>query len=87
MLGDRPAAEDVVQDAFGALYRRWAHLSDPDKALTYLRSSVLNGCRSELRRRIRRERHAAAGTVAPDSARRCACPSPPGPRACAGPGR
>jgi RNA polymerase sigma-70 factor (sigma-E family) len=51
MLGDRAAAEDVVQDAFGGLYRRWSHLSDKDKALQYVRSSILNGCRTVLRRR------------------------------------
>jgi len=50
MLGDRPGAEDVVQEAFCALYRRWEHLADPDRALAYVRSSVLNGCRSSLRR-------------------------------------
>jgi RNA polymerase sigma-70 factor (sigma-E family) len=51
MLGDRPSAEDVVQDAFFGLYRNWAGLADPDRALAYVRSSVLNGCRSALRRR------------------------------------
>jgi RNA polymerase sigma-70 factor (sigma-E family) len=51
MLGDRPAAEDVVQEAFGGLYRRWDRLSDVDRALQYVRSSVLNGCRSARRRR------------------------------------
>jgi RNA polymerase sigma-70 factor (sigma-E family) len=51
MLGDRPAAEDVVQDAFFGLYRNWARLADHDRALAYVRSSVLNGCRSALRRR------------------------------------
>lgn len=50
MLGDRGAAEDIVQEAFSGLYRRWAHLSDHDKALSYVRSSVLNACRSALRR-------------------------------------
>src|ERR1700744_1301979 len=50
MLGDRPGAEDVVQEAFCGLYRRWEHLADPDRALAYVRSSVLNGCRSSLRR-------------------------------------
>ena len=50
MLGDRPAAEDVVQEAFCGLYRRWAKLSDPARALPYVRSSVLNGCRSVLRK-------------------------------------
>jgi RNA polymerase sigma-70 factor (sigma-E family) len=51
MLGDRAAAEDVVQEAFGGLYRRWDGLSDKERALAYVRSSVLNGCRSALRRR------------------------------------
>lgn len=54
MVGDRPTAEDVVQDSFLGLYRRWGRLKDPGKALTYLRSSVLNNCRSVLRRRGRR---------------------------------
>jgi RNA polymerase sigma-70 factor (sigma-E family) len=53
MLGDRPAAEDVVQEAFCGLYRRWYSLSDTGKALSYVRSSVINGCRSVLRRRPR----------------------------------
>ena len=51
MLGDRAAAEDVVQDAFFGLYRNWGRLADPSGALPYVRSSVLNGCRSALRRR------------------------------------
>ena len=45
MLGDRPAAEDVVQEAFYGLYRRWHALSDTANALAYVRSSVINGCR------------------------------------------
>ena len=51
MLGDRQAAEDVVQDAFAGLHRRWANLADQGKALQYLRSCVLNGCRTAWRRR------------------------------------
>jgi RNA polymerase sigma-70 factor (sigma-E family) len=50
MLGSRAGAEDVVHDAFCGLYRRWEHLVDKDKALGYVRSSVLNGCRTALRR-------------------------------------
>jgi RNA polymerase sigma-70 factor (sigma-E family) len=65
MLGDRAAAEDVVQEAFCGLYRRWGQLADPDKALGYVRSSTLNGCRSELRQRIRAQRR---GGPAPDAA-------------------
>jgi RNA polymerase sigma-70 factor (sigma-E family) len=55
MLGDRPAAEDVVQEAFLGLYKRWSHLRDAASAPGYLRSSVLNGCRMVLRSRIRRD--------------------------------
>jgi RNA polymerase sigma factor (sigma-70 family) len=56
MLGDQSIAEDVVQDAFVGLYRRWAALRDRDKALGYLRNSVLNGCRTAHRSRTRRDR-------------------------------
>jgi RNA polymerase sigma-70 factor (sigma-E family) len=70
MLGDRPAAEDVVQDAFCGLYTHWWRLSDPAKALPYLRTSVLNGCRNHRRRRRRAGREAAgwAGWDSADSA-------------------
>jgi RNA polymerase sigma-70 factor (sigma-E family) len=54
MVADQQAAEDVVQDAFFGLYRRWGTLTDPGKALIYVRSSVLNGCRTVLRKRSRR---------------------------------
>jgi RNA polymerase sigma-70 factor (sigma-E family) len=50
MVGDRQTAEDIVQDAFCGLHRGWHRLRDPDKALPYVRSAVLNGCRSEFRR-------------------------------------
>jgi RNA polymerase sigma-70 factor (sigma-E family) len=55
MTGDQPTAEDVVQDAFLGLYRRWSAVRDADKALGYLRSSVINGCRSVYRIRYRRQ--------------------------------
>jgi RNA polymerase sigma-70 factor (sigma-E family) len=50
IVGDRQAAEDIVQDAFCGLHRRWDALRDTGKALQYVRSAVLNGCRSESRR-------------------------------------
>ena len=50
LIGDRGAAEDIVQDAFTGLYWRWETLRDPGKALPYVRSTVLNSCRSALRR-------------------------------------
>jgi RNA polymerase sigma factor (sigma-70 family) len=52
MLGDREAAEDAVQDAFVALHRNRRKLRDPDAAEAYLRSCVLNRCRSHVRRQI-----------------------------------
>jgi RNA polymerase sigma-70 factor (sigma-E family) len=67
MLGDRPAAEDVVQEAFCGLYRRWDHLEDPGNALRYLRSSVLNGCRSALRNRRRLPFRLGSDASQPDS--------------------
>jgi RNA polymerase sigma factor (sigma-70 family) len=56
MLGDQSAAEDIVQDAFLALYRRWDGLQTRDHVLAYLRASVVNGCRSVHRGRGRRDR-------------------------------
>jgi RNA polymerase sigma-70 factor (sigma-E family) len=53
MLGERASAEDVVQEAFCGLYLHWSRLDDPAKSLSYVRSAVLNGCRSVLRRRAR----------------------------------
>jgi RNA polymerase sigma-70 factor (sigma-E family) len=53
MLGDRHAAEDVVQDAFCGLYRSWDRLAEHDHALGYLRVSVVNGCRTAIRRNRR----------------------------------
>ncbi len=68
MLGDRPAAEDVVQEAFCGLYRRWRSLTDAGKALAYVRSSVINGCRSVLRGRGRQAiSPAGSGSAGPPS--------------------
>jgi RNA polymerase sigma-70 factor (sigma-E family) len=53
MLGDQQAAEDVVQDAFFGLYRRWGSLRSTDRAQAYVRSAVFNGCRSVLRKRTK----------------------------------
>ncbi len=53
LTGDRAAAEDIVQDAFLGLYRRWDKVPDMAAPLAYLRVSVVNGCRTALRRRSR----------------------------------
>jgi RNA polymerase sigma-70 factor (sigma-E family) len=49
LLPEVADAEEVVQDAFVRAYLAWNRLRDPDKALAFLRSAVLNGARSRLR--------------------------------------
>ena len=61
LVDDRETAEDVVMDAFTSLYRRWAAVRDPAEAHRYVRSCVLNGARSQLRRRRLRRRHESGG--------------------------
>jgi RNA polymerase sigma-70 factor (sigma-E family) len=51
LVDDLASAEDVVHDAFAALASRRAALREPAAALGYLRTSVVNGSRSALRRR------------------------------------
>jgi RNA polymerase sigma-70 factor (sigma-E family) len=52
LLVDEPAtAEDVVQEAFTGLHRHWSNLRDGAAAVGYLRTAVVNGSRSVLRRR------------------------------------
>ena len=55
LVGDLESAQDVVQDAFIGLYSGWPRLRDPKKAPVYLRNAVLNGARSVLRARNRRQ--------------------------------
>ena len=68
MLGERQAAEDVVQDAFFGLFRRWDALNHPDRALAYVRSSVFNGCRTVLRKRARNREFVLAADPDAESA-------------------
>jgi RNA polymerase sigma-70 factor (sigma-E family) len=49
LVHDQGVAEEVVQDCFIALHRHWGQLRDPDRALSYLRRSVVNRSRSHLR--------------------------------------
>ncbi|HJQ43865.1 MAG TPA: SigE family RNA polymerase sigma factor [Jatrophihabitantaceae bacterium] len=51
LVDDKETAEDVVQEAFAGLHRRWSALDTDDAAMAYLRASVVNGARSVLRRR------------------------------------
>jgi RNA polymerase sigma-70 factor (sigma-E family) len=60
LLRDVGAAEEVVQDSFIAMHGSWRRLRDPDRALAYLRQSVVNRSRSALRHRTVVQRHAPA---------------------------
>jgi DNA-directed RNA polymerase specialized sigma24 family protein len=53
LVGDQGTAEDVVQEAFLGLYRGWHRVRDPGNLLAYLRTAVLNGCRTVQRSRGR----------------------------------
>jgi RNA polymerase sigma factor (sigma-70 family) len=73
VLGDVGLSEQVVQDAFIKLQLRWGNLRRLDRAPAYLRSTVLNGARSQLRHHKVRDRYlgrraAAPAIVTPESA-------------------
>jgi len=51
LVDDQASAEDVVQEAFAGLFRNWGGLRDNAAAIGYLRTAVVNGSRSMLRRR------------------------------------
>lgn len=56
ICGDLGEADDIVQDAFLQLHRRIASVQQPG---AYLRTAVINGCRSRLRRRSTERRWVA----------------------------
>ena len=57
LTGSWPVAEDLAQEAFVRLWRRWGGLRDHHAALGYLRTTVVNLSRSTLRRRLLEQRH------------------------------
>lgn len=59
LVRDQGLAEDVVQDCFVEVYRRWERLDRPGfRPDAYLRQSVVNRARSALRHRAVVARHA-----------------------------
>lgn len=67
ILGDRAAAEDMVQEAFCNLFRRWDRLTHTHGLEYYVRASVVNACRSALRRRAVRDRRVLYELPAPSA--------------------
>lgn len=67
LLRDQGAAEEIVQDAYVGLHSRWRQLRDANRALAYLRASVVNRSRSALRHRQVVERFAAASRPPADA--------------------
>lgn len=49
LVDDRGGAEEVVQEAFLDLHRRWSLLRNPSAAAAYLNKCVVNGSRRRLR--------------------------------------
>ena len=62
---DASVAEELVQDAFVSLHRRWSSLADPAAAHGYLRTTVVNNARSVLRHRGVEERYRQPGPPEP----------------------
>ncbi len=58
LVRDAATAEEVVQDSFVAMHGAWRRLRDSEKALSYLRQSVVNRSRSVLRHRTVVDRNA-----------------------------
>jgi RNA polymerase sigma-70 factor (sigma-E family) len=52
LVRDVATAEEVVQDSFIAMQGAWRRLQDNEKALSYLRQSVVNRSRSVMRHRM-----------------------------------
>ena len=52
LVRDVTTAEEIVQDSFIAMHGAWRRLRDDEKALSYLRQSVVNRSRSALRHRV-----------------------------------
>lgn len=59
LVRDDQLAEEVVQDAFIAVHRRWGELRSEKSAAAYLRRAVVNGARSGLRHRGVEQRYLA----------------------------
>lgn len=90
VAGDWAVAEELAQEAFMRLWRRWRWIRDPDAAPAYLHRTVVNLGNSAVRRRVLERRVAAsrggqsveAGPEAGLELRQAIAALPPRRRAC-----
>ena len=75
LVQDVTTAEDVVQDSFVAMHTAWRRLRDSDRALAYLRQSVVNRSRPVRRHRALAGRKASQPGSGMPSAELGALPS------------
>jgi RNA polymerase sigma-70 factor (sigma-E family) len=65
VAGDWAVAEELAQEAFVRLWRRWRWLRDPEAAPAYLHRTVVNLGNSAIRRRVLERRVAAVRSGQP----------------------
>ena len=68
IMGDVHAAEDATQEAFMRVYDAWDRLTDPERAVAYLRATIVNLSRGRHRHRLVAERNQQPRLVAVPSA-------------------
>jgi RNA polymerase sigma-70 factor (sigma-E family) len=73
LVRDVATAEEIVQDTFIAMHDAWRQPQDDEKALSYLRQSVVNRSRSVLRHRVVVDRNAPKPSPDMPSAEQGAC--------------
>lgn len=66
LVRDQSVAEDAVQDAFVATHRNWDSIRDSGRVLGYLRTAVVNRCRSLQRHAVVVDRQVRAEAAAAD---------------------
>jgi RNA polymerase sigma-70 factor (sigma-E family) len=58
LLDDVGTSEEVVQDAYVKMHGAWGRIREPEAAVGYLRTTVVNLARSRMRRRQVAQKHA-----------------------------
>jgi RNA polymerase sigma-70 factor (sigma-E family) len=57
LTGDAHAAEDLTQEAFVKVYDAWERIDDPERAVAYLRATIVNLTRGRHRRQVVADRN------------------------------